>query len=123
MSAVTRVDLAGAQFTRLIKQPSEIDFHMADGVFIKHIVIPAAGSIIPQHIHEYDHTTFLAKGSMHVWEDGVAKGRLDAPAGILIKAGVKHLFQTVADDTVILCIHNLHGEGAVKVMAEHELEF
>src|SRR6185312_7834426 len=77
---------------------------------------------IPQHVHEYDHTSFLAKGAMYVWEDGVPKGRLDAPQGILIKAGVKHLFQTIEDDTVLLCIHNLHGEGMVKVLAEHELE-
>lgn len=118
----TITPLAGA-FDRAIKQPQEIDFHMADGVFVKHIVIPAGGSIVPQHVHEYDHTSFLAKGAMYVWEDGVPQGRLDAPQGILIKAGVKHLFQTIEDDTVLLCIHNLHGEQAVKVLAEHELEF
>ncbi len=105
-----------------LPQPDEIDFHSADGVFFKHILIPLAGSIVPQHAHEYPHTTFLAHGALFAWADGVPLGRFQAPAGIYIEAKVKHLFQTVADDTIILCVHNaLHAEGAGKVFAEHEV--
>jgi hypothetical protein len=33
---------------------------------------------------------------------------------------VKHLFETLADDTVVLCIHN--ADRAELVAAEHNLE-
>lgn len=103
------------------EQPYGVEIHTADGVFIKQMVIPKSGTIIPQHSHRWDHTSMLAKGSVFVWKDGVLDKQYTAPAGIFIKAGVKHTFQSLDDDTIIYCIHNLHGEDAVKVLEEHDL--
>lgn len=104
-----------------IEQPPVVEFHTVDGVFIKQMYIAKAGTLIPQHSHAWDHTSMLATGWVWVWADGVSLGEFKAPAAITIKAGVRHTFQSLAHDTMIYCIHNLHGEEAVKVLAEHNL--
>lgn len=105
----------------MVDQPPIVEFHTADGLFIKQMFIAKAGTLIPQHSHAWDHTSMLATGSVRLWADGVRVGDFQAPTGILIKAGVKHLFQSLEDGTTVYCIHNLHGEEAVKVLAEHQL--
>ncbi len=97
----------------------ESDFMIADDVFVKHIPIPVAGSIVPQHAHRYDHITFLATGALYAWADGKPLGRYNAPAPIFIAAGVKHTFQTVEDHTVILCIHSAGRPDVAAVVAEN----
>lgn len=99
----------------------EIDFHFADGIFVKHIVIEKPGYMVPQHAHELDHVSFLATGSVRAWRDGKLLGEYHAPAGIFIEAGAKHAFLTLAPNTTLLCIHNLGSEKSVRVLAEHEL--
>lgn len=105
----------------LVEQPPVVEFHTADGLFIKQMYVAKAGTLIPQHSHAWDHTSMLARGSVRVWVGGVIKGEHVAPTGIFIEAGVKHLFQTLEDETIVYCIHNLHGEDAVRVLAEHQL--
>ena len=100
----------------------EVDFHTADGVFIKSITGLKRDDVIPQHIHLYDHTTFIATGSIGVFKDNVWDNVYFAPAAVLIKAGVKHTFLAMVDGTSLLCIHNLKGEATVKVLAEHEID-
>ncbi len=97
------------------------EVHTADGVFIKQYVFPRAGMIAPQHAHVWDHLTMIARGAMFVWKDGVLDRKYEAPCGIFIAAGVKHTFQTIVDDTIIYCIHSLHGEDKVRILAEHNL--
>jgi quercetin dioxygenase-like cupin family protein len=99
---------------------SGVDFHYADGVFVKAITIERTGSLVPQHAHQYDHTSFVAAGEVMAWRDGEYVGRITAPSGLLIVKGAKHSFLTCQPNTVILCIHNLHGSGAVALLAEHE---
>jgi hypothetical protein len=48
-------------------------------------------------------------------------GDFKAPAGILIRAGVKHIFLSLVDETIVYCIHNLSRSDAVEVLAEHHL--
>lgn len=117
------IDFATVNFVPLDEQPISVDTHTADGVFIKWVTVATAGSIIPQHAHVWDHTSFVSAGAIAAWADGVWLGVYQAPAGLFIKAGVKHTFQTLADDTILLCIHNaLHPEVAA-VLAEYQLEF
>jgi quercetin dioxygenase-like cupin family protein len=103
------------------EQPTGVEIHTADGVFIKQMVIRSYGTIVPQHAHVWDHTSMLAAGSVAVWREGQFDRTYDAPAAIFIKAGVKHLFQSLMPNTIIYCIHNLHGEQAVKILEEHQL--
>jgi hypothetical protein len=112
---------AASKFCRHPTQPGSDEFTMADGVFVKTMDLPVAGMIVPQHSHAYDHTSFLATGSVHVWTQGRLTGEFRAPHPIFIKAGVKHAFQSLEPNTLILCIHNTSRTGAVEVVEENHL--
>lgn len=101
--------------------PDDVEFFTADDVFIKQMFIAKAGTIIPQHSHKYDHISMLATGSVRVWADGKLVGDHVAPAGIDIKAGVKHAFLALEDKTVIYCVHRLHKAERVEILEEHQI--
>jgi hypothetical protein len=103
------------------QQPIDTDFLIADDIFVKQICVPKAQTYIPQHSHEYDHTTMLAKGSVIVWIDGEYLGAFYAPKPILIGARKKHLFLTLEDDTMFYCIHNIARAGSIEVHEDHHL--
>jgi quercetin dioxygenase-like cupin family protein len=97
-------------------QPYGNEYTAADGVFIKEMCIPKAGTLVPQHSHEYDHTSFVAKGAVIC--EGIT---YRAPYPIYIRAGVKHMFESLEDDTMVLCIHNVSRTGSVEVREEHQI--
>ncbi len=94
----------------------------ADGIEVLQMVIPVAKTFVPQHTHTYDHLSMLAKGSVVVWAGDVTLGVFRAPAGITIRAGVKHLFQSLEDDTVIYCVHNTSRTGAIESVDDHHFQ-
>lgn len=104
-------------------QPDEMDFSLADGVFVKSGQFKLAGSVIPQHSHDYDHTSFIASGGVHAWCEGAYLGHFKAPASVFIKAKHKHTFMTTEDNTTVLCIHNISRNGLVDIHDLHELHF
>lgn len=103
-----------------VEQPVSVEFACADDVFVKTIPLKSRGLYVPQHAHTYDHTSFVAAGAVRAWKDGVLMGDFVAPCAIFIAAGAKHTFLSLASDTLVLCIHNVHGEG-VSIAAEHQL--
>lgn len=103
------------------QQPPEVEIHIADDVFVKQMAIAKAGTYIPQHSHKYDHLSMLAVGSVDVWKDGRYDRAYHAPAGIVIAAGVKHLFRALEDNTVIYCIHNAARADVAAVLEEHQI--
>lgn len=111
---------SGSCIVALAEQPTVTEFE-ADGVWAAQIVIALAGSLVPQHSHEWDHLTMLATGRVRVVENESVTGEYSAPAGILIKAGVKHLFETLTDNVTLYCIHNTARTGRVEVQDEHQI--
>lgn len=114
--------------TSLVKLPRElhpdsVEFQGADGVLVKSMVCKTAGTIVPQHAHEYDHLSMLAIGAVKVWKDEKYLGTFHAPAGINIEAGSKHRFETVSDYTIIYCIHNVSRSGEIDIADRHALDF
>ena len=109
------------KLTKYIEQPIETEFHLADDIFVKSGLFQNAGTVIPQHSHEYGHTSFIASGSVQVWCDDEYLGAFSAPQGIFIEKLKKHKFITLEDNTVILCIHNISRNGMVDVHDLHEL--
>lgn len=101
--------------------PDDIEFRTIDGIFIKEMSIAKAGTVIPQHSHRFDHTSYLALGSARVWSDGMLVGDFDAPHPIFIRAGVKHTFLSLTDNMLVLCIHNLHGAQDVEIVEQNAL--
>ncbi len=94
---------------------------IVDGIGVKEMRIPHAGSAVPQHSHEYDHITYLAKGSVTVLLDGVPAGDRYAPTAIMVPAGVKHTFVTKTDGVLLLCIHNVSRNGTFMVREENNI--
>jgi hypothetical protein len=103
------------------EQPCEVEWHFADGIYVRQIAVPKADTLLPQHAHQFDHISFVARGAVYLWKDGVLDKQYRAPTGIFIKAGIKHSFMTTEDDTTLLCVHNLKGDDKVAVLAEHDL--
>lgn len=100
----------------------EFEFYDADGIGIKQMHAYKRGTKVPQHSHTYDHTSMLALGKVALYANGVYQGVFRAPCGILIRAGVKHEFMTLEDNTIIYCIHNISRTGQIDVQEEHHLE-
>ena len=106
-------------------QPTDVDIRIIDGVFVKATHFRHAGMLAPQHAHEYSHLSYVASGVVRVFAEGVPMGVFTAPASIVIPARVKHLFEILMDDTVVLCIHNAdHADpdGGPVIYAEHHLK-
>lgn len=113
--------MSEVEIVRAEQQPITTDLRMADGVFAKTMVIHKAGTLIPQHAHRYDHVSVLVRGSVRLWRDGVLYGDAVAPVGITIEAEVKHLFQSLEDDTIVLCVHDIRDGEGVEIAEEHHL--
>ena len=102
-------------------QPYGVEIKMADGIFVKQMVLSHAATVVPQHSHEHDHLSMLAVGSVALWRDGVFVKEFTAPCGISIPARTKHAFVSLSDFVVIYCIHNIERSGEVDIHAEHQL--
>jgi quercetin dioxygenase-like cupin family protein len=115
-----RIDVWKERLMKCFVPEVKVEFKTVDGMFIKVIHLPSKG-LYPQHSHAFDHSSLLARGSLLVWK-GEEIRYYDAPSLIWIEKGVKHKFQTLEDETVVCCLHNLHGEEQIKVLEEHQLE-
>lgn len=102
-------------------QPITTFFALPDGVAVVAMAVDKAGTIIPQHVHKYDHSSFLAMGRVKVWKDDVEVGEFTAPCNIVIAAGHAHRFETLEDGTMVFCIHNIARTGEIEILAENNL--
>ena len=99
-------------------QPIETNIHICEGLFVKHAVFEE-DTYIPQHSHETEHLSVVATGATRVWQDGELMGDYRAPAGIVIKARVKHLFLALEPmTTVALRASRGQKTGEVAIHAE-----
>jgi quercetin dioxygenase-like cupin family protein len=91
--------------------PDYIEFAEADDIWVRAYTLDKAHSVAVQHVHEHDHITLVARGSVAYWEDGVEVSRHNAPALLTVLANKKHAFVSLTDDVVLCCLHNLRGTG------------
>lgn len=105
-----------------VDQPPIWEHTSTDDVFIKQLYLAKAYSTVPQHSHEYDHTTLLAVGRLRVWSEKTPTREYSAPAIIHIQAHDKHTFLSLEDGTLAYCIHNVMRQGKVEIHEEHELK-
>ncbi len=103
------------------EQPMVVSFEMVDGISVVQTLIHKAGTYIPQHAHEYAHISVIAAGQVSVWKNGDFLGQFAAPQQIVIDAHVKHLFQAMADNTVVICVHNVSRCGEIEIAEEYML--
>lgn len=108
---------------RLVKldvQPEVTKFRAdADGIEVWYTLIHKAGTLVPQHAHKFPHLTIVSHGAVLVTLNGTLIGKFEAPNAIYIPARTMHLFETLADGTVLECIHNVSRRGNVELHAEN----
>lgn len=85
------------------------------GLYFRSILINA-GTIIPQHVHDHDHATYIGSGAVRMWADGDDLGVFQAGRAVPVKAGVQHVFQALEDETRLTCVHDaVSAESAKRV--------
>lgn len=102
-----------------IEQPPSFQV-CVDDIFLKQVGPLKQGMVVPQHVHAHDHHTVLVRGAVSVFADGAYQRDYRAPYPILIRAGTQHAFVALEDETLLLCVHNLHGSEEVELLAEAE---
>jgi hypothetical protein len=108
---------------KLDQQPISTDIRICKGLFVKHCIF-AEGTYIPQHSHETEHLSVIATGAVRAWANDVLLGDFAAPAGIVIKARVPHLFLALRPMTTVLCIHRVDETGEPGIIDEpHFVEY
>lgn len=85
-----------------------IQIGCVSNVYIRMMHFHKAGDIEEGHAHQFDHVTFLSKGSMKIVVEGIEK-TFRAPHMILIAKNKHHEMTALEDDTIMSCIHALRG--------------
>lgn len=105
---------------KLDPQPEAFDWEEADGIGLRWAKF-AAGTVVPQHAHSYDHVSLIPLGEVILEEEGMdVSVKLVGPTAIVIKAHRKHIFRFVTDG-MLVCIHNTERTGSIEVESEHQL--
>jgi mannose-6-phosphate isomerase-like protein (cupin superfamily) len=109
-----------------LQQPHGVEIKLVDGMFLKQMIIPLAGTYVPQHSHEHDHVSGIMKGRVQVWADDERGERVDlgehgAGSLLTIKAWTKHTMLALEDETIVWCLHNISRTGEVDIHDEHHL--
>lgn len=102
-------------------QPIETRYELADGVVVVSNLFVKAGAYLPQHAHEYAHSSFVAAGRVKMWQDGNFLGEFIKNEFIVIPAHSKHVHQAQEDGTVVLCIHRFDRTGEIDIAEEHQI--
>lgn len=116
--------LAGRQILDRLpaaEQPTTVYFEMVDDIAVVSTTIHKAGTYIPQHAHKHAHLSVIAAGRVAVWKNGELFGCFGTGRQIVIDADVKHMFQALVDETVVLCVHNVSRTGAIEITEKHEI--
>ena len=83
---------------------------VSGNVFIRKNHMPSKGLIVNGHTHNFDHTTIVFSGGIHVkakLPDGRVIDRdFYAPNHCLIRAEVEHEITSLVDDTEFWCVYS-----------------
>jgi len=107
-------------------QPEQVEVSIYAGIFAKLWSVADAGTLLPQHAHQFPHLTIIMRGAVRVWRGDDMLGDFRAPAVVKIPADTLHNFLTLTNDVCIACLHNAdHIDGdepTVSQEAHLELE-
>jgi quercetin dioxygenase-like cupin family protein len=84
-------------------------------LFSKQMHFAKAGDVEQGHVHQFDHLTLLAAGSLRVTVNGKTND-FKAPQMIFIKAEYNHELVALEDNTVAYCIHALRDKDSGDIL-------
>lgn len=83
---------------------------ISGNIFIRTNPLPKAGNAVHGHKHNFDHTSIIFKGAVHVKaklpNGTVVERDFYAPAHVLIRADVEHEITALVDDTEFWCVYS-----------------
>jgi quercetin dioxygenase-like cupin family protein len=88
-----------------MKEPT-IQIGCVSNVYIRMMHFHNAGDIEHGHSHEFDHVSFLSKGSIKMTVEGV-DATFKAPHMIFVKKDLDHRIESLENDSILCCIHAL----------------
>jgi len=98
------------------EQPDHGEY-ASGNIFLRRVRLAKAGDVLPGHTHNFDHTTFVSLGRIHVLVDcpcGKQKEQEFGPGEhFLVKADHRHTITALTDDVQFHCIYahrNPQGE-------------
>lgn len=90
--------------------------HDICGLYFRSILVETAGERVEQHAHDHDHATLCGSGSAQYWENDIHVGDVKAGGAVLVRAGQKHAFVTLEDNTRLTCVHDIaSAEGQRRI--------
>jgi quercetin dioxygenase-like cupin family protein len=84
-------------------------------IWTRQMYFTKAGDANEGHVHNYDHITLLAHGSVRVHVEGNTS-EFTAPHMIYIKAGKSHFIEALEDGTVAYCVHAVRDKDTEDVI-------
>lgn len=85
---------------------------ISGNIFIRTIDFRATGDVIEGHVHNFDHTTIVHTGAVHVLltcPDGTKEEKsFYAPSHFLVKADCLHEITALLPGTVVWCVYSHH---------------
>lgn len=84
------------------------------GIYFRSVFLKNKDTIIPQHVHYYDHATYVGSGSVRLWVNDKWEADYKAGSAIPIKAGQQHLFMSLEDNTRLTCVHDTQSAALLK---------
>lgn len=84
--------------------------YVSGNIFIRPNELPKAGDKVDGHAHNFDHTTVVFRGSVHVkakYPDGrVREQDFVGGSEFLVKAEVEHEITALEDNTMFKCYYS-----------------
>jgi hypothetical protein len=96
---------------------------VSGNVYIRPNVLEETGDRVDGHKHNFDHTTIVFRGAMHVRArkpDGTVIERdFEAPAHFLVKADVEHEITATKPDTEFWCVYS-HRDPQGRIILNYD---
>lgn len=96
------------------------DIRIVDNVFVKMIPLAKVGDKVKGHAHVFDHITLLSVGSVLMKHDN-GEATYTAPCLIVTPKGITHEFTSLADFSLLCCIHAIRDGDGVDDVAPQEI--
>ena len=74
------------------------------GIYFRSILIPEAGTWVPQHTHDESHATYCGQGSAAMYVDGEFVLKVFAGHAVEVEAGKQHAFRALENYTRLTCV-------------------
>jgi quercetin dioxygenase-like cupin family protein len=74
------------------------------GICVRVTKLEKVGYMVPQHSHEFGHTTLIASGAVAFFLEGQYVKDLVAPAIQYVEPNKQHVYQALMDNSVLACI-------------------